>query len=41
MADDSWSNEGLFALLQGIRRLGKIGGNRVALPVIESRSWSR
>jgi hypothetical protein len=41
MADESWSNEGLFALLQGIRRLSEIGGSRVELPVIESSSWSR
>lgn len=33
--DDSWSNEGLFALLQGLRRLGQIGGNRVNMPGIE------
>lgn len=41
MADESWSNEGLFALLLGIRRLSEIGGNRVALPSIESGDWSR
>jgi hypothetical protein len=33
--DVAWSNEGLFALLQGLRRLGQIGGDRVDLPVIE------
>jgi hypothetical protein len=32
--DASWSNEGLFALLQGLRRLAQIGGNRVDLPHI-------
>jgi hypothetical protein len=32
--DASWSNEGLFALLQGLRRLTQIGGNRVDLPHI-------
>jgi hypothetical protein len=33
--DPAWSNEGLFALLQGLRRLREIGGNRVNLPEIE------
>ncbi|HEX3779680.1 MAG TPA: transcriptional regulator [Pseudonocardiaceae bacterium] len=41
VANESWSNEGLFAFLLGIRRLGEIGGNRVALPAIESAAWSR
>ncbi len=34
---ESWSSEGLFALLQGIRRLAEIGGQRVDLPVVEYR----
>jgi hypothetical protein len=34
--DVGWSNEGLFALLQGLRRLGQIGGpDRIDLPAIE------
>jgi hypothetical protein len=33
--DESWSGEGLFALLQGIRRLADMGGPRVNLPVVE------
>ncbi|MBB4966700.1 hypothetical protein [Saccharothrix violaceirubra] len=33
--DVAWSNEGLFALLQGLRRLRDIGGSRVNLPTIE------
>lgn len=33
--DTSWSNEGLFAALQGIRRLAETGGDRVDLPSIE------
>lgn len=33
--DASWSNEGLFAFLQGLRRLAQIGGDRVDLPTIE------
>jgi DNA-binding XRE family transcriptional regulator len=35
IADESWSNEGLFALLQGLRRLGQVGGNRTNLPKVE------
>lgn len=31
----AWSNEGLFALLQGLRRLAEIGGERVNLPHID------
>jgi hypothetical protein len=34
-ADDGWSNEGLFAFMQGMRRLRQIGGDRVAVPAIE------
>jgi hypothetical protein len=33
--DPAWSNEGLFALLQGLRRLKQVGGNRVDIPRIE------
>lgn len=33
--DEAWSNEGLFALLQGLRRLRQLGGTRVNLPEIE------
>ncbi len=35
-ADERWSNEGLFALLLGLRRLGELGGRRVNLPNIVS-----
>ncbi|MFD4638412.1 transcriptional regulator [Lentzea sp. NPDC058436] len=35
--DEAWSNEGLFALLQGLRRLREIGGDRVDFPPIEWR----
>lgn len=31
----NWSNEGLFAFLEGLRRLTVIGGDRVRLPSIE------
>ncbi|WP_459709360.1 helix-turn-helix domain-containing protein [Actinophytocola sp. KF-1] len=34
-ADDTWSNEGLFALLQGFRRLSEVGGDRIDAPTIE------
>jgi hypothetical protein len=33
--DPAWSNEGLFALLQGLRRLGELGGDRTDLPDID------
>lgn len=33
--DPAWSNEGLFAILQGLRRLKEIGGPRVDIPLIE------
>jgi hypothetical protein len=35
IGDVAWSNEGLFALLQGLRRLSQIGGHRVDVPEIE------
>lgn len=35
IGDVAWSNEGLFALVQGLRRLRQIGGDRVDLPEIE------
>jgi hypothetical protein len=34
-ADSGWSNEGLFAFLQGLRRLRQVGGDRVDLPAID------
>ncbi|TKG68340.1 transcriptional regulator [Prauserella endophytica] len=33
--DVAWSNEGLFAVLQGFRRLAELGGRRVRLPHVE------
>ncbi|GAA0720630.1 hypothetical protein Drose_06900 [Dactylosporangium roseum] len=33
--DAAWSNEGLFALLQGFRRLAVVGGARTDLPAVE------
>jgi hypothetical protein len=35
ISDVAWSNEGLFAPLQGLRRLTQVGGSRVDLPAIE------
>ena len=32
IADEAWSNEGLFAMTQGLHRLAEIGGPRVCLP---------
>jgi hypothetical protein len=34
-ADDGWSNEGLFAFVQGLRRLGQVDGDRVDIPAVE------
>jgi len=34
--EESWSNEGLFAFLQGIRRLDETGGRRVRLPAVQA-----
>jgi hypothetical protein len=34
-ADDGWSNEGLLAFAQGLRRLRQLGGDRVDIPEIE------
>lgn len=36
IADESWSSEGLFALLQGVRRLREIGSERVRLPTVDA-----
>ena len=33
--DERWSDEGLFALAQGLRRLRQTGGDRVGIPEIE------
>lgn len=35
IGDETWSNEGLFAFLQGLRRLAEIGGDRVRIPAVE------
>jgi hypothetical protein len=41
VADESWSNEGLFALCQGLRRLAQLGGDRVNVPVMEATATER
>ena len=33
--DDAWSNEGLFAFFQGLRRLSRVGGDRIDIPAID------
>jgi hypothetical protein len=35
IADERWSNEGLFALLLGLCRIKQLGSRRVGLPAIE------
>jgi hypothetical protein len=35
IGDRMWSNEGIFALLQGLRRLSQLDGDRVDAPTIE------
>jgi hypothetical protein len=36
--DPAWSNEGLFAFLEGLQRLRAVGDpTRLALPTIETR----
>ena len=36
-ADPRWSNEGLFALVEGLRRLAATGSGRVEVPPIQPR----
>ena len=35
IGDTAWSNEGLFAFLQALRRLAEVGDHRVNLPTVE------
>lgn len=35
IGDTGWSNEGIFAFLQALRRLNDLGGDRVHLPTVE------
>ena len=34
ITDDRWSNEGLFAFLQGLQRLAEIAPDRVTTPTL-------
>jgi hypothetical protein len=36
VSDESWSNEGLFAFCEGLRRLAQLGGDRVNVPTMEA-----
>ncbi|GAA3989670.1 hypothetical protein GCM10022247_05340 [Allokutzneria multivorans] len=38
VSQENWSNEGLFAFLQGLRRLSEVGDERVKLPSIDVMS---
>lgn len=38
--EDTWSNDGVFALIQGLRRLREVGGTRVHLPTITQETIS-
>lgn len=39
-ADESWSNEGLFAFLLGLQRLRQLGDERVDLPEVRATTAS-
>lgn len=39
VADEQWSNEGLFALLQGLRRLAQLHDKPVDLLLVDWMSW--
>jgi hypothetical protein len=41
ISDESWSNEGLFAFCEGLRRLAQLGGDRVNVPSMEVRASGR
>jgi hypothetical protein len=41
ISDESWSNEGLFAFCEGLRRLAQLGGDRVNLPAMEATASGR
>ncbi len=36
ISEETWTNEGLFALLQGVRRLAELDGYRVEVPAVET-----
>lgn len=41
VSDESWSNEGLFAFCEGLRRLAQLGGDRVNAPTMEATASGR
>jgi hypothetical protein len=41
ISDEAWSNEGVFALCQGLRRLADLGGDRVNLPPMAATATGR
>ena len=41
ISDESWSNEGLFAFCEGLRRLAQLGGDRANVPVIAATASGR
>jgi hypothetical protein len=41
VSEESWSNEGLFAFCEGLRRLAQIGGDRVNVPAMEATASER
>jgi hypothetical protein len=41
IGDESWSNEGLFAFCEGLRRLARLGGDRANVPAMEATATGR
>jgi hypothetical protein len=41
ISEESWSNEGLFAFCEGLRRLAQLGGDRVNVPAMEATASGR
>jgi hypothetical protein len=41
IGDESWSNEGLFAFCEGLRRLAQLGGDRVNVPTMAVKANGR
>ena len=41
ISDESWSNEGLFAFCEGLRRLAQLGGDRVNVLAMEVTASGR
>ena len=41
ISEESWSNEGVFAFCEGLRRLAQLGGDRVNVPTMEATASGR